>query len=136
VSSSLTLAEFVRSGPDSSAWIERSLLSGSEDSRFSPLQSGMRQTPAAADSPRLPRLMSIWVALPIEAEVFPAPLPCWSMESIQRASKPSKDAAAEAEAVRLSRLRKDAQRPMNVNLAETIALSHQLLEFAGAARRG
>lgn len=48
----------------------------------------------------------------------------------------ARDAAAEAEAVRLSRLRKDAQRPMSVNLAETIALSHQLLEFAGAARRG
>jgi len=43
------------------------------------------------------------------------------MESIQRASKPSKDAAAETEAVRLGRLRKDAQRPMSVNLAETIA---------------
>jgi hypothetical protein len=57
------------------------------------------------------------------------------MESIQQA-KQSKDAAAEAEAVRLSRLRKDAQRPMSVNLAETIALSHQLLEFAGAARCG
>lgn len=57
------------------------------------------------------------------------------MESVQRASKPSKDAAAEAEAVRLTRLRKDGQRPMSVNLAETIALSHQLLEFAGAARR-
>jgi hypothetical protein len=48
----------------------------------------------------------------------------------------ARNAAAEAEAVRLSRLRKDAQRPMSVNLAETIALSHQLLEFAGAARRG
>lgn len=48
----------------------------------------------------------------------------------------ARDAAAEAEAVRLSRLRKDAQRPMSVNLAEAIALSHQLLEFAGAARRG
>jgi hypothetical protein len=48
----------------------------------------------------------------------------------------ARDAAVEAEAVRLSRLRKDAQRPMSVNLAETIALSHQLLEFAGAARRG
>ena len=48
----------------------------------------------------------------------------------------ARDPAAEAEAVRLSRLRKDAQRPMSVNLAETIALSHQLLEFAGAARRG
>jgi hypothetical protein len=58
------------------------------------------------------------------------------MESIQRAGKSSKDAAAEAEAVRLGRLRKDAQRPMSVNLAETIALSHQLLKFAGAARRG
>lgn len=48
----------------------------------------------------------------------------------------ARNAAAEAEAVRLSRLRRDAQRPMSVNLAETIALSHQLLEFAGAARRG
>jgi hypothetical protein len=48
----------------------------------------------------------------------------------------ARNAAAEAEAVRLNRLRKDAQRPMSVNLAETIALSHQLLEFAGAARRG
>jgi hypothetical protein len=48
----------------------------------------------------------------------------------------ARDAAAEAEAVRLSRLRKDAQRPMSVNLAETIALSHQLLKFAGAAHQG
>ncbi len=57
------------------------------------------------------------------------------MESIQRARKPSKDAAAEAEAVRLHRLREDAQRPMSVNLAETIALSHALLKMADAARR-
>jgi hypothetical protein len=57
------------------------------------------------------------------------------MESIQRASKPSKDAAAKAEAVRLGRLRKDAQRPMSVNLAETIALSHALLKMADAAQR-
>jgi len=57
------------------------------------------------------------------------------MESIQRANTPSKDAAAEAEAVRLRRLRKDAQRPMSVNLAETIALSHALLKMADAARR-
>lgn len=57
------------------------------------------------------------------------------MASAGNADK-ARDAAAEAEAVRLSRLRKDAQRPMSVNLAETIALSHQLLEFAGAARRG
>ena len=56
------------------------------------------------------------------------------MESIQWASKPSKDAAAEAEAVRLNRLRKDAQRPMSVNLAEGIALSHKLMRFVGSAR--
>ncbi|HEX2393592.1 MAG TPA: hypothetical protein VHI77_11840 [Solirubrobacterales bacterium] len=35
-------------------------------------------------------------------------------------------AAEEAEAVRLRRLREDAQRPISVNLAETIALSHQI----------
>lgn len=58
------------------------------------------------------------------------------MESTQRTGKPSKDAAAEAEAIRLHRLREDAQRPMSVNLAETIALSHKLLEFAGVARKG
>lgn len=57
------------------------------------------------------------------------------MESIQRASKPSKDAAAEAEAIRLGRLRSDAQRPINVNLAETIALSHALLKMADDAQR-
>lgn len=56
------------------------------------------------------------------------------MESIQRAGKPSKDAAAEAEAVRLRRLREDAQRPMSVNLAEGIALSHKLMRFTGSAR--
>ncbi len=46
----------------------------------------------------------------------------------------AKDAAAEAEAVRVQRLRKDAERPMSVNLAEGIALSHQLIRFTGAAR--
>jgi len=56
------------------------------------------------------------------------------MEPIQRASEPSKDAAAEAEAVRVQRLRADAQRPMSVNLAETIALSHALLKMADASR--
>lgn len=56
------------------------------------------------------------------------------MESIQRASKLSKGAAAEAEAVRLNRLREDAQRPMSVNLAEGIALSHKLMQFVGSAR--
>jgi hypothetical protein len=45
-----------------------------------------------------------------------------------------KEAAAEAEAVRLNRLREDAQRPMSVNLAEGIALSHKLMRFVGSAR--
>lgn len=57
------------------------------------------------------------------------------MESAQRVSKPSKDAAAEAEAVRVNRLREDGRRPMSVNLAETIALSHALLKMADAAQR-
>lgn len=57
------------------------------------------------------------------------------MESIQRARKSSKDAAAEAEEVRLNRLREDARRPLSVNLAETIALSHALLKMAAPAQR-
>jgi len=44
-------------------------------------------------------------------------------------------AAAQAEAVRVQRLREDARRPISVNLEETIALSHKLMRFAGAARR-
>lgn len=58
-----------------------------------------------------------------------------AMGSVQRVNKPPKDAAAEAEAVRLHRLREDAQRPMSVNLAETIALSHALLKMAAPAQR-
>lgn len=42
--------------------------------------------------------------------------------------------AAELEAVRRARIRADAGRPMAVNLAEGIALSHKLLSFVGAAR--
>lgn len=53
------------------------------------------------------------------------------MSEREKAASP---AARQAEAVRLQRLREDAQRPMSVNLAETIALSHKLLQFAGAAR--
>lgn len=56
------------------------------------------------------------------------------MESVPGVSKPSKNAAVEAEAVRLHRLREDAQRPMSVNLAEGIALSHKLMRFVGSAR--
>lgn len=51
-----------------------------------------------------------------------------------RQREDGKDAAAEAEAARLRRLRRDAQRPMSVNLAEGIALSHQLMRFTGVAR--
>ena len=57
------------------------------------------------------------------------------MPSGDRMNSASKDAAAQAEAVRVRRLREDAQRPMSVNLAEGIALSHQLMQFVGAARR-
>ena len=42
---------------------------------------------------------------------------------------------AVADPARLRRLREDAARPMAVNLAETIALSHALSRIAGAARR-
>jgi hypothetical protein len=42
--------------------------------------------------------------------------------------------AEAAEAVRVRRLREDASRPLNVNLAEGIALSHKLMRFTGAAR--
>jgi hypothetical protein len=44
--------------------------------------------------------------------------------------------AAANEATRLRRLREDGRRPLSVNLAETIALSHELLRLAEAARRG
>jgi len=43
--------------------------------------------------------------------------------------------AAAAEAVRVRRLREDARRPISVNLAEGIALSHKLMRFAGTARK-
>jgi hypothetical protein len=42
-------------------------------------------------------------------------------------------AAAKAQAVRVQRIREDAQRPLSVNLAEGIALSHKLLRFTGTA---
>ncbi len=42
---------------------------------------------------------------------------------------------ADMEAVRMMRLREDARRPMSVNLAEGIALSHKLMRFTGAARK-
>jgi len=39
-----------------------------------------------------------------------------------------------AEAIRVRQLREDARRPISVNLAEGIALSHKLMRFTGAAR--
>ena len=54
------------------------------------------------------------------------------MTESQKAKSP---ASANAEAVRMQRLREDAQRPMGVNLAEGIALSHKLLRFTGAAQK-
>lgn len=57
------------------------------------------------------------------------------MTSIQLPGENSKDPAAAAEAVRIRRLREDAQRPMSVNLAETIALSHALLKMAASAQQ-
>jgi hypothetical protein len=43
--------------------------------------------------------------------------------------------AANAETLRIQRLREDARRPISVNLAEGIALSHKLMRFTGAARK-
>jgi hypothetical protein len=55
--------------------------------------------------------------------------------SSQQPGQASKSPAAAAEAIRVQRLREDAQRPMSVNLAETIALSHALLKMAASGRR-
>ncbi|MGV1047751.1 MAG: hypothetical protein ACOYD4_04395 [Solirubrobacterales bacterium] len=49
------------------------------------------------------------------------------------ANKETVDGAAAAREVRALRLREDARRPISVNLAEGIALSHKLLRFTGAA---
>ena len=45
------------------------------------------------------------------------------------------EAAERNEAERVRRLREDAQRPLGVNLAEAIALSHGLMGFVGAASK-
>jgi hypothetical protein len=59
----------------------------------------------------------------------------FGMAATHQPGATSKDAAAEAEAVRRQRLREDAERPMSVNLAETIELSHALLKMAASAQR-
>lgn len=52
------------------------------------------------------------------------------------AENPPHSPAAANEATQQRRLREDAARPLSVNLAETIALSHALIRMAGAAKRG
>jgi hypothetical protein len=54
---------------------------------------------------------------------------------VVRSPRPIDRAAEANEATRLRRLREDARRPISVNLADGIALSHQLLRFTGAARK-
>jgi hypothetical protein len=53
---------------------------------------------------------------------------------MKRREKDILSSAETAEAVRVRRLREDARRPIGVNLAEGIALSHKLMRFTGAAR--
>lgn len=53
---------------------------------------------------------------------------------MERREKDPLSPAETAEAVRVRRLREDARRPISVNLAEGIALSHKLMRFMGAAR--
>jgi hypothetical protein len=54
---------------------------------------------------------------------------------MEKADAAPPSAAEKAEAVRVQRLREDAKRPISVNLAEGIALSHKLMRFTGAARK-
>lgn len=51
------------------------------------------------------------------------------------ATPKERSSVAAAEAVRVRRLREDARRSISVNLAETIALSHELIKMADAAKR-
>jgi len=57
------------------------------------------------------------------------------MGVVEQLGKTTSAAAREADAVRIRRLREDARRPISVNLAETIALSHALIKMADAPRR-
>jgi hypothetical protein len=55
--------------------------------------------------------------------------------TVEQREKTSSSPAETAETVRVRQLREDARRPISVNLAEGIALSHKLMRFAGAARK-
>lgn len=61
----------------------------------------------------------------------------WSpkLKPVSRTPKNTQSAAERNEAERVRRLRKDARRPLSVNLVEGIALSHKLMSFAGTARK-
>jgi hypothetical protein len=52
---------------------------------------------------------------------------------VASAPQNSQKAAEHNEAERVRRLREDAKRPLSVNLAEGIVLSHKLMTFVGAA---
>jgi hypothetical protein len=54
---------------------------------------------------------------------------------VDEAPKQAVSAVVKADAVRVQRLREDAQRSLSTNLAEGIALSHKLMQFTGAARK-
>lgn len=58
-----------------------------------------------------------------------------SIPTMKKDEAAAPSTADKAEAVRVQRLREDAQRPISVNLSETIALSHKLMRFAGSARQ-
>jgi hypothetical protein len=49
---------------------------------------------------------------------------------------PKLTAPAANEAERVRRIQEDARRPISVNLAEGIALSHKLMRFTGSALKG
>ena len=73
------------------------------------------------------------VGCPIGKELFRSATVVF-VPSIQQSGDTPKDPAAASEAVRVRRLRDDARRPMSINLAEGIALSHKLMQFVGTAR--
>ena len=118
------------------SWIERPLLSVFESRSFDSIEPKLWRLPA--DWFKCRRLMLVWATNTCCCANRKEPLCSATVfgHGVDTArGKPSKNAAAEAEAVRVNRLREDARRPMSVNLAETIALSHALLKMADAAQR-
>lgn len=75
----------------------------------------------------------VHAARQIAADELAAARTAASIHAVEQRQKTNAQAAADAEAVRIQRLREDAQRSLSVNLAEGIALSHKLLRFTGAA---